>query len=165
MTSLYEIARVYHDQALALQDLDLPPEVIADTLESLSGDLTVKAENVIAMARNMEALAASIKEAEAAMSARRKALENRAARLRDYLLSQLQVAGIQKVESPYFRISVRENPAAVEVFDALQVPAAFMRQPEPPPAAPDKASIKAALSAGQDVPGCKLTRGVRLEVR
>jgi hypothetical protein len=40
-----------------------------------------------------------------------------------------------------------------------------MRQPEPPPAAPDKTAIKAAIAAGTEVPGAKLTRGVRLEVK
>jgi hypothetical protein len=51
------------------------------------------------------------------------------------------------------------------VFDAAQVPAEFMKQPEPPPAAPDKTAIKAALKAGTDVPGARLVRGQRLEAK
>jgi hypothetical protein len=165
MTALYELAHSYRDVADKLSDLDLPPEVIEDTLEGMSGELEVKATNTAMLVRNLEAGAAAIKDAEATMAARRKALENRAARIRDYLLANMMVAGIQKIECPYFKLAVRENPPAVEVYEPGLIPAQFMKQPEPPPPSPDKAAIKDALKDGQDVPGCKLTRGVRLEIK
>jgi hypothetical protein len=165
MTALYELAHSYRDAAEKLADLDLPPEVIEDTLESLSGDLEVKATNTAMLVRNIEATAEKIKEAEAAMAARRKALENRATRIRDYLLANMMVSGIQKIECPYFKLAVRDNPAAVEVYEPGLIPSEFMRQPEPPPPSPDKTAIKEALKAGKDVPGCKLTVGQRLEIR
>jgi hypothetical protein len=165
MTALYELAHSYRDAAEKLSDLDLPPEVIEDTLESLSGDLEEKATNTAMVVRNIEAMAAAIKEAEATMAARRKALENRAARVRDYLLANMLVAGIQKVECPYFKLAVRDNPAAVEVFQPELIPAQFMKQPEPPPATPDKTAIKEAIKAGQEVPGCRLQVGKRLDIR
>jgi hydroxymethylpyrimidine/phosphomethylpyrimidine kinase len=68
MTALYELAHSYRDAAEKLADLDLPPEVIEDTLESLSGDLEVKATNTAMLVRNIEATAEKIKEAEAAMA-------------------------------------------------------------------------------------------------
>lgn len=163
--TLYEITAEYRTAADKLADLDLPDDVVADTLESLGGELETKATSVAAFVRNLEANAAAIKEAESHMATRRKAIENRAARVRDYLLSNMMVAGVQKIESPYFKLSVRENPPAVEIFEPGLIPREFMRQPEPPPPAPDKTAIKDALKAGQDVPGCTLTRGVRLDIR
>lgn len=165
MTALYELAHAYRDTADKLADLDLPEEVITDTLESMSGDLESKATNTAMVVRNLEANAEAIKQAEAQMAARRKAMENRAARVRDYLLANMIVAGISKVECPYFKLSVRDNPAAVEVFQPELIPATYMRQPEPPPPAIDKAAIKAAISAGTEVPGCRLQRGKRLDIR
>lgn len=165
MTALFDIAREYREAADKLADLDLPPEAIEDTLESLSGDLEAKAQNTAFVIRNLEASAAAIKEAEAQMAARRKAIENRAARVRDYLLANMMVAGIQKIECPYFRMSVRDNPPAVEIYEPGLIPAEYMRQPEPPPPSPDKTAIKEALRAGVDVPGCKLTIGKRLEIK
>jgi hypothetical protein len=164
MTALYVITNEYRAAAAQLSDLDLSPDVVADTLESLTGDIEVKAQNVAFVARNCEALAAQIKEAEKQMADRRKALEARAARLRDYMLACLMVAGIKKIEGPMLKISVRDNPEAVEIFDAAQLPESMMKQPEPPPPAPDKAAIKAAIKAGQDVPGARLTRGQRLDI-
>ena len=165
MTALYVIAQDYRAAAEALADLDLDAETVADTLDSLSGEFEQKAVAVSMFARNLEATAAQIKEAESAMAARRKALENRADSLKRYLLGAMQTTGITKVECPYFRLSVRDNPPAVDVFDAAQVPAEFMVTPPPPPAAPDKAAIKAAIKGGRDVPGCRLTQGQRLEIK
>lgn len=165
MTSLYDIAAEYRQTADKLADLDLDEQTIADTLEGMSGALEVKAQNVVMFARNLEATATAIKEAETAMAARRKAIENRAAGLRRYALSAMQVAGVQSIECPYFKLSVRKNPHAVEVFDAAQIPAQFMRTPEPPPPAPDKKAITEAIKAGQEVPGARLVSGERLEVR
>lgn len=165
MTSLYDIAAEYRQAADKLADLDLDEQTIADTLEGMSGALEVKAQNVVLFARNLEATAAAIKDAEAAMAARRKAMESRAASLRRYALSAMQVAGVQSIECPYFKLTVRKNPPAVEVFDAAQIPAQFMRTPEPPPPAPDKKAITEAIKAGQEVPGARLVSGERLEVR
>lgn len=165
MTSLYDIAAEYRQTADKLADLDLDEQTISDTLEGMSGALEVKAQNVVMFARNLEATAAAIKEAETAMAARRKAIEHRAAGLRRYALSAMQVAGVQSIECPYFKLTVRKNPPAVEVFDAAQIPAQFMRTPEPPPPAPDKKAITEAIKAGQDVPGARLVSGERLEVR
>ncbi len=163
--NLYEIALTYRDAADKLADLDLDPQTLEDTLESLSGDLEEKATNTAFLIRNLEANAAAIKDAEAAMAARRKALENRAARVKDWVLANMMLAGVQKIECPYFKVSVRDNPAAVEVYEPGLIPANFMRQPDPPPPAVDKTAIKEALKAGQDVPGCKLTVGKRLEIK
>lgn len=165
MTSLYALAAEYRDTAQRLTDLDLDDITIADTLESMSGPLEVRAENAAMIVRNLEASAEAIKAAEAAMAARRKAIENRAARLRAYLLDGMRVAGIQKIDSPYFAISIRKNPPSVDVFDADQVPADYMKAPPPPPPAPDKKLIAQALKDGMDVPGCRLAQGERIEIK
>lgn len=162
--NLFDIAAEYRQACEVLADLDLDPQTVADTLESLSGELEVKAANVVGFTRNLESLAEAIKAEEARMASRRKALESRAANLRSYVLSCMQSAGVQKIEGPRFKIAIRSNPEAVDVFDAAQIPAAFMRQPEPPPPSPDKTAIKAALKAGADVPGARLTQGQRLAV-
>lgn len=167
MTSLtlYEISHDYRAAVEKLADLDLDEQTVADTLESIGGELQVKSVAVAAFIRNLESSANAIREAETHMAARRKAIENRAARVKDYLLANMMVAGVQKIECPYFKLAVRENPPAVEIFEPGLIPAQYMKQPEPPPPAPDKKAIAAAIKDGADVPGCVLTRGVRLDIR
>jgi hypothetical protein len=162
--NLFDIAAEYRQACEVLADLDMDAQTVADTLEGMSGDLEVKAANVVGFTRNLEALSVAIKAEEERLSGRRKAIERRVAALQAYTLNCLQLAGIQKLEGPRFKITVRDNPPAVDVFDAAQIPVEFMRQPEPPPPTPDKTAIKAALKAGKDVPGAKLTQGKRLAV-
>jgi len=161
--ALYLIADEYLQAVNALSDLDLPDEVVADTLESLQYPLEQKATNVAMFVRNLEATAEAIKEAESEMAKRRKALESRAANVREYLKANMIRAGISKIECPLFKLAIRDNPPSV-VIDGV-VPAEFMRQPEPPPPAPDKKAISEALKAGQHVPGAHITRTQRLEIK
>lgn len=163
--TLFELAGEYRDVADKLADMDLPPEVIADTLESMSGALEAKATNVAAFVRNLRATSAQIKEAEQEMAHRRKAMDARADHLEAYLLANLQRAGIQKIECPYFRLSVRANPPRVVVDDERQIPADYFRQVAPPPPAVDKTLIAQALKDGYEVPGARLEQSQRLEIK
>lgn len=165
MTALYLIAAEYRNDAAALSDLDLDEQTVADTLEGMAGALEAKAENVALFARNLEVTAAAMRDAEVAMAARRKAVEARVSRLRAYMLACMQTAGVHKISTAQMQIAVRDNPPAVEVFDAAQVPAQFMRTPEPPPPSPDKTAIKDAIKAGEEVPGARLTQSQRLEIK
>lgn len=166
--ALYQLAGEYQHQFYQLAELDLPDEVVTDTLEAMEGELQHKAGNVAMFLRQLEHTAEGIKAAEAAMKARREAIEGRHASISAYLLHHLQACGIKKVEHPMIAITVKANPARVDVFDAAQIPAAYMTRPEPlppPPALPDKKAIKAAIDAGTEVPGAKLTRGARLDIK
>lgn len=163
--SLYQLAAEYRSDLERLAELDLPDDVVADTLESLGGELEVKAQNVVAFLRNLETTAASIKDAEKAMAERRKAIEGRAARLKSYVLESMQDNGIQKIECPYFTISIAKNPPAVDIFDDKQIPADYLTDPPPPPPQIDKKLIAQAIKDGFEVPGARLTQGVRLAIR
>ena len=165
MTALYVIAAEYRQAVERLADLGLDDQTVADTLEAMAGDLEVKAVNVAKFARGLEATAAAIKQAEADMAERRRGIEKRAESLRDYILRAMEGTGVLKIECPEFALSVKKKPPSVDVFDAAQIPDVYMRQPEPPPPAPDKILIKRALGDGLDVPGARLVQGTRLDIK
>lgn len=163
--SLYELAGEYQEAAAKMADLDLPMEVISDTLEGMQGAIQAKAESVACFIRNLEASAAAIKTAEEQMAIRRKAIEARAGHIRQYLLTNLQATGIRKIDCPLFAITLRDNPAAVVIDSESQIPERFMRQPDPPQPSPDKKAIAAALKAGEDLPWAHLSNSQRVEIR
>jgi len=163
--TLYQLAAEYRSDLEKLADLDLPSDALADTLESLGGELQVKAQNVVAFMRNLETTASAIKEAEGQMAARRKAIENRVGRLKQYVLDAMQANDIQRIDCPLFSISIAKNPPAVEVFDERQIPEDYYTDPPPPPPQLDKKLIAQAIRDGHDVPGARLTQGVRLNIR
>ena len=163
--SLYVLANDYQAAAQKLSDLDLPAEVVADTLEGLAGSVEEKSVNVAMFIRNLESSADQMKAAEAEIAKRRKAVENRAANVRRYLFDNMRLCGITKIESPYFNLAIRENPESVVIDSADELPKEYLTQPEAPPPSPDKKAIKDAIKAGIVVPGAHIERGQRLEIK
>ncbi len=163
LSPLYQLADGYLAVAHQLADLDLPDEVIADTLEGASGDFEQKAWNIAALIQQMEGDALVIKEAEQRMAARRKTFERRIDWLRGYLLVQLLRVGIHEIDAPEFVIRVRDNPPKVVLDDDSLVPEGFKRQEIVVSIRKDE--IRKQLLDGQDVPGAHLDREKRLVIK
>jgi len=164
MTALYVIANEYRDAATKLADLDLDEQTIADTLEGLSGELEVKAQNVAYFIRNMEVTAEAIKAFEQQQKERRQAIERRAESMRAYLQRCMEATGITKIEGPGVTLSFRKSSAVV-IDEPGLIPAEFMRQPEPPPPSPDKKAIADAIKAGQEVQGAHVETRQNLQIK
>lgn len=162
--TLFEIAAAYRTDIAKLGDLDLPDEVVADTLESLGGDLQDKCRAVAAFAADLDLTVAGMKDAEKRMKARREAVERRSASLRAYLLSGMQLAGVERIDGPGFVLSIKKNPPAVDVFEPGLVPVEYMKQAEPPPPTVDKALVQQAIKDGHTVAGCRLVQSSRLAI-
>ena len=111
MTALFQLAAEHRALSDKLHDLDLDDQTIADTLESESGDLIEKGKNVAAVFRNLESDAKQIKEAEQQLAERRKAYEKRAESLKQYLKTNMEIAGISKIECPWFVITLAHRNA------------------------------------------------------
>ena len=166
LPALYELADCYLQDVAKLQDLDLDPQTVADTLEGMSGSLEAKATNVAMFIKNLEGLADQIKQAEATMAARRKAIEGRADAVRQYLLSNMLRTGITKIESPYFKIAIAKNPPSVVVDDEDTLKFAhpeFVKVVTTESL--DKSAIKEAIKAGQIVEGARLVQAERLSIK
>lgn len=164
MTSLFQLTADFRAQAEKLADLDLPPEVLADTLESLSGDVEQKAQNVAMFTLGLEAIADSIKAHRESQKAREDALRKRAESLREYIARCMDACGVSKIEGPAVALSFRKSSAVVINEQGL-IPAEFMKQPEPPPPAPSKTLIAEAIKAGREVPGAHLEQRKSLQIK
>lgn len=165
MTALYVLANEYKQAAIALADLDMTPEAVTDTLDGLVGEFEVKATNVAMFVRNLEATAAQIKEAEDQMAKRRKSIEKRAENIAAYLKMNMESSGITEIDSPYFKLSIRNNPPKVVIDAESLIPSDYMTKPVAPPPVPNKTLIAMALKDGHEVPGAHLESGTRLEIK
>jgi Siphovirus Gp157 len=155
MTALFALVADYRQAAETLADLDLDSQTVSDTLESLSGDVEHKAQQVAYVAMNFGTTAQAIRAHAAMQLARADAIENRAQALREYLARCMTDAGIEKIDGPGVKLSFRKS-SAVQITGEDLIPAQYMRNKPAPPPAPDKAAIKAALAAGIDVPGASI---------
>lgn len=131
-------------------------------VEQITSDLNTKALNIASWVRNLEAEAKAIKEAQDAMDKRRKAATAKAERLRNYLFHGLKLAGVMKMQFPHFVISVKQCPESVQIAPGALIPDEYLRYPEPEP---NKVALKEALKHGKEIPGCRLERNEKLEIK
>lgn len=163
--TLYAIADNFLADIRKMEEADLDDQTFADTLEAISGDLEEKAKAVAMFARNLEASAEAIKQAEKQMADRRKALENKADKVRQYLLDNMLKTGISKIDCPYFSLSVRKNPPAVEIIQQDMIPMEYFDIPPMPAPQLNKNRLKDDLKNGVIVDGAKLTQGHSLQIK
>lgn len=89
-------------------------------------------------------------------------------RLREYIKAQMITSSVLEIKSDDGDFRVRLLPdrdEACEIFDADQVPAAYMTDPKPPAPTPDKTLIKRAIKDGFEVPGARIVKRARLEIK
>lgn len=163
--TLYAIADNFLADIRKMEEADLDDQTFADTLEAISGDLEEKAKAVAMFARNLEASAEAIKQAEKQMADRRKALENKADKVRQYLLDNMLKTGISKIDCPYFSLSVRKNPPAVEIIQQDMIPMEYFDIPPMPAPQLNKNRLKDDLKNGVIVEGAKLTQSHSLQIK
>lgn len=165
LPTLYQLTDEFLVAQVQLLELDVPDQVVQDTLESLQFPVEQKAIGVAQMVRNFEAQAAAINGEIERMQARAKAMANRAEKLKAYLKEQLERAGIKKIPCPFFEIAIRQNPASVQIDAGAEIPDAYMRMPPVPVPEPDKAAIKKAIEGGTEIAGCRILKPTRLEIK
>lgn len=114
--------------------------------------------------RELELEADAVKEAVKAQDARITRLTATAAKWRGFLLDTLDVAGLSAIKDPRITLTVRTNPPSVQIADDAVIPPSYYRE-IPARTEPDKTALKAALKAGETIPGVELVSTRRLAIQ
>lgn len=165
MATLYKLAGEYKEIAEQISELDVPDDVVRDTLESIALPLEQKAVGVAMMIRNLEIAASAIADAEKGMAVRRKDLETRISSLRNYLKSNLESCGITNINCPYFKISIHNNPQKVVIDRYSDIPDDYLNYPPIPAPVPDKRKIANAFKMNISVPGAHLEQEKTISIK
>lgn len=155
--NLYELSLAFQE----VQNMDLDPEVMKDTLDSIEDAIENKAENIAKLIRNLESDVSAYKEEEDRLKTKRQSTENKVKWLKTYLEDNMKSTGKTKFKSGMFNFSIQKNPASVNITDEKAIPEEFLIQ-QPPKV--DKTSLKEILKRGIEVPGTELkqTEGLRI---
>lgn len=155
--NLYELSLSFQE----VQNMDLDPEVMKDTLDSIEDAIENKAENIAKLIRNLESDVSAYKEEEDRLKTKRQATENKVKWLKTYLEDNMKLTGKTKFKSGMFNFAIQKNPASVNITDEKIIPEEFLIQ-QPPKV--DKTSLKEILKRGIEVPGAELkqTEGLRI---
>jgi hypothetical protein len=164
MESLYDLADEYKAALAVMHDSDIDEQTIIDTLEGLTGAIEAKGRNVAAFFLNLDSNAAQLKEAELRIAKRRKSIENKAAKLREYLRLNMTKCEITEISCPEFSVKLGKASQVVEVENESALPATLVTTTIT--TKPDKREILKRLKTGEIIEGARLAFGVpRLTIK
>jgi len=159
MPSLYELKNDYLRLLELEEEVDL--EAFQDALDNLTDEINTKAESIAAVLKQMEADVKMLKDEETRLKNRRIAIENNHKRLKEYLKNELEVMEIDKVKTPKFTITVRNNPVKVVIKDEDLIPVDY----KVPKYSIDKKTLKEALLNGEEIKGAELIQEKGVQIR
>lgn len=160
--TLYELTDNLRQLLAMLEDGDVDPQVIADTMEAVEGEFEDKAEGYACIIKQLEADAVALRTEEERLAARRKSIENNIRRIKQTLQEAMCATGKTKFKTKLFSFGIQKNPAALFLADLAQIPKRFM---VPQPDLPDKAAIKEYLKENGDQSWAQLQQGESLRIR
>ena len=157
--SIYEI----DDSIMSLVDMETGEIEDIARYDELQMERTQKVENIGCFYKNLVAEAKAMKDEEAALAQRRKAVENKAGRIKNLLVYALRG---KKFESPKVRCSYRKAKS-VQVDDdfvawAQEHADDLLTYKEP---TPNRTAIKAALADGREIEHAEIVTSESLQVK
>ncbi len=163
MKPLYDLTNTYLEIANQLDDSENIDEEHLFLLESITGDIKEKCINIGYIIQNfelnLEALDSHVKK----MQEKQYKLMTKINTLKSYLKNNLETCDIKKIESPYFNISIKINPAAVKIENENLLPNQYFK--EIIKRSIDKKTISEDLKNNIFIPGAVLEKNTRLEIK
>lgn len=163
---------------LSLYDISAQLNAIIDAIDDNEGVITPELDEALAITQEqfaakavdyghaileLEGEAVRAKEAKKHIEGRIKFFENTAKRLRATLLCAMQAFDQTKMETPTMRLSLLTTKAVADDYDINAIPDRFKTTKIE--VVPNKADIKKAILAGEDVPGAHLQDNVSLQIK
>ncbi len=162
--TLYQLTDEYRQLLELAASEEADEESFGAALDAMQGEITTRAVSLAQVARNLEAFESQIESAIEAMSKRANRAKKRAESIRAYLKEQMERAGISKLDSPFFGLSIRKNPPKLMIAEDALVPRDYLRV-IPERLEPNKPEITKALKSGIEIDGCRLEATTRLEIK
>ena len=160
MRALYDIDQ----EILDCVDRETGEILDAERLDALQMEREKKLEGVALWIKDLNAEAAAVKAEADKLTARKKALDNKVAALKQWLLyalngEKLKTARCNVYQTHNTRLAVANEQELIEFLKTIERPERFLRFPEPELR---KDEIKKALKEDYEIPGAALeeTEGV-----
>lgn len=151
-------------QARELKDMldaeEIDEQTFSDTLEAIGAE--EKVNSYCQIIRELDGDNTAIK---AEIERLKKRIEHNTAsidRMKQALDGFMTVSGKKKEKTPFFSVSYRKSQS-VNILNEADIPQEYIKIKTE--TTPDKVAIKAALKAGETIPGCQLINSENIQIR
>lgn len=127
MATLYELTAEYMELLNMAEEEELDPQVLADTLEGMDGELEQKAENYAMMINTLNGQADMLSAEIKRLTERKKTIENNSKRMKESLENAMNSTGKRKFKTLLFSFGIQKNPPVLVVDDEDKVPEEFVK--------------------------------------
>ena len=162
--TLYELRAEYMELLALLEDPDTDPQVIADTMEGIQGELDIKCDSYVVVIKNLESQVEMIDAELIRLEKNKSALTNNIKRMKSAVLDTIQMTGSRKMVTDHFRLSIVKNGGKqpMEVDEIEKIPQDYLTMK--PVANMEK--IRQELEGGSQLDFARLKeRGEHLGIR
>lgn len=162
--TLYELRAEYMELLALLEDPDTDPQVIADTMEGIQGEIDIKCDSYVVVIKNLESQVEMIDAELIRLEKNKSALTNNIKRMKAAVLDTIQMTGSRKMVTDHFKLSIVKNGGKqpMEVDEIEKIPQAYISMK---PVA-DTEKIRKELEAGRELEFARLKpRGEHLGIR
>lgn len=163
MAKIYELADCYNELLTMLEEDEISPEAFKDTMDCVEGELSLKYDNICKFIRNLNSDVEGYKVELDKISKKKKALENKISWLKDYMLSNMQKMGREKIKTELFTVAVQKNGVPKLIVDDKIVPKKYFKKVVT--ITRDDSLIRESLAEGKKVRGCELVVGYQLRIK
>ena len=162
MASIYEIADKYRFIQQMIEE-GTPPEVFAEALRAVDGELAEKLENYAMIIKNIQSNIDGKKFEAKRLLERAKSEEESIKRMKENMQQAMEAAGQTKVKGEKFNFNVQKNPPSLKVLDENLIPQDFVSVEEIKII--DKKAILAELKNGVEISGVEIQQGESIRIR
>ena len=160
---LYDLTSQYVD-LIDLLEQDPDNESLQAMLNGMEGAMSDKIDATLGVRNSYLAEEKALKDEAKRLLDRAASRAYQASRVLQLVENSMNYSGVQKVNTAKFTAWIQANPPSVQVGAIEDLPPQYVRT-VPETKAADKNAIKAALQAGEVVPGCRLEQSLSLRVR
>lgn len=162
MATMHELTADYITVLNMATDGETPPDVIADTLEAIGGEIEIKAENSAVIMQELKAEADKIDAEIKRLTARKKVYETNADTIKDRIYNAMKTTGKEKFKTTLFSFTIGKNPVKLVIDDADKIPKKYLI---PQPAKIDNAALKEELKSGKKCKYAHLEQSESLRIK
>jgi hypothetical protein len=148
-----------------MEILENPEEITSEDLQKLlklEEHITVKADNISKLIKNLEGNNLVIKAEIERLTTTHKKNTNTMKALKNYLMDNMQIAQISKIKTDLFNVSIAKNPVSIEILNPDLIDEKYKKYEY----TINKAAIKEDFKQDGEIPaGVKVVQNLSLRIK